>query len=237
MLYSYVYMNFDPANDWHLREDAVKAFEKVDGFLQSHLEESMVDTFRHLGIETYHSHHFLKRAQEANIYASKAELSAFVFAAAVPTAALYSQAIAHIVDFYLDKDKRQARAEIVELAASQDADAAAKIMGYIREALRRSCKNSCYTFSYALCIGINPPVSGVYRTAGKDVPVGPITIHAQERVFASLVDANMDVSVFPSDPSRCSRSSQPAVFGLDPITPVYNRPAEKAGILGLGEHG
>lgn len=137
-------MNFDPANDWHLRENAIKTFNEVDGFVRPHLQQngsglSVTDHVDHEAIEDYHSHDFLKRARAANKDATKQQLSAYVFAAAIPTAAHFSQAIAHIVDFYLGDDKRQARADIVRLAASHhDADAVAKVMGYAREALRKS---------------------------------------------------------------------------------------------------
>jgi hypothetical protein len=58
------------------------------------------------------------------------------FTAVVPTAALYSQYIAQVVDFYLDNDKKVEREEIVRLAASTDQAAPAKIMAYVNEALR-----------------------------------------------------------------------------------------------------
>ncbi|KAF9465406.1 heme peroxidase [Collybia nuda] len=206
----YVFMNLDPADDWHLRESATECFAKVDGFVQPHLRSngsglSITDSLHHQGIETYHSHAFLRQAQAANKDAKKSELSAFAFAAVVPTAAHFSQAIAHIVDFFLDDDKRQAREDIVRLAAlPHDKDAIAKIMGYAREALR-----------------INPPVSGVYRTAGELVDVGGVRVEAGERLFASVVDANLDTTE----------------FGPNPTSPSYSRRVEKAGILGLGEHG
>lgn len=47
-------------------------------------------------------------------------------------------------------------------------------------------------------------------------------MQAGERIFASIVDANLDVTK----------------FGPDPRVPSYDRPIDKhAGILGLGEHG
>lgn len=43
-----------------------------------------------------------------------------------------------MVDFYLDDDKRREREEIVKLAASRDKNDTAKVMVYVREALRKS---------------------------------------------------------------------------------------------------
>jgi linoleate 10R-lipoxygenase len=58
-------------------------------------------------------------------------LAGSVLASVVPTAALFSQIITHVVDFYLDqKDKQE---KIIELAENR---ANAQIMPYIFEALR-----------------------------------------------------------------------------------------------------
>lgn len=65
------------------------------------------------------------------------ELAAQVFSATIPTAPLYSQAIAKVVDFYLSKEQAVARQEIVNLANSKEKDAPAKILAYVREALRQ----------------------------------------------------------------------------------------------------
>ena len=66
------------------------------------------------------------------------EFATQVFATAVPTAALYSQYVAQVVDFYLDNDRKAVREEIVKLVASADPDASAKVMAYVNEALRLS---------------------------------------------------------------------------------------------------
>ncbi|RDB26685.1 Linoleate 10R-lipoxygenase [Hypsizygus marmoreus] len=203
----YVFLNFDPVDDWHLREDSITIFQDVSEQTKRHLQGigsviSLRDS--HLGIESHHCHSFLKRALDANPGASLDEVSAYVFAAVVPTAAHFSQAIAHVVDFYLDK--QQERQEIVRLAGllGSDKDAGAKIMVYVREALR-----------------LNPPVSGVYRTALSDAIVGSRRVQLGERVFVSLVEANRDVNVF----------GQNAAFA------DVNRRTNITGITSLGEHG
>jgi len=201
----YVFLNFDPADDWHLRVDSIDAFSDVFEFTKRHL--AGYESLKDISVESDHSRHFLRRVTMAfkDQHTPIEELSAYVFAAVVPTCAHFSQAIAHVVDFYLDEDKQQERGEIVELSASvgQKQDSVKKIMAYVREALR-----------------INPPVSGVYRTAAQDVLVpGYSTIEAGDRVFLSLIDANRD----------------PAIFGDDPAIAVYDRP--QAALLGLGEHG
>ena len=57
-------------------------------------------------------------------------LAASVFAEYVPTAPVFSKAIAHVVNFYLDDAHKAMRAEIVERGATPD------ILPYIYEALR-----------------------------------------------------------------------------------------------------
>ncbi|KAF5381614.1 hypothetical protein D9615_005503 [Tricholomella constricta] len=210
----YVFLNFDPADDWHLRVNSTAAFSDIFNITKPHFEKirnliSIQDRVNHIAIEDNHSHRFLEHVSKAfeGKDVSVEELSAYVFAAVVPTSAHFSQAITHVVDFYLDEDKEKERAEIVTLSATieNNKESVAKIMAYVREALR-----------------INPPVSGVYRTAAQDVAIpGFSTIRAQDRVFASLLDANND----------------PDVFGENPTAAVYNRPAKQAGLFGLGEHG
>lgn len=67
------------------------------------------------------------------------EFASQIFAAAIPTAALYSQSIATVVNFYLEKTdaKNAAREEIIRLDASTEADAAEQAMVYFYEALRK----------------------------------------------------------------------------------------------------
>ncbi|KAG5323263.1 hypothetical protein C0989_012303, partial [Termitomyces sp. Mn162] len=67
-----------------------------------------------------------------------AELAAYIIAAFVPTAAYFSQAIAHAIDFYLDVDKQEERAKIVRLCASMNEENTNMIMAYVYEALRLS---------------------------------------------------------------------------------------------------
>jgi linoleate 10R-lipoxygenase len=62
-------------------------------------------------------------------------LAGSVLASVVPTAALFSQIIAQIVDFYMDPKKREIREHIVQLALEDDN---ARIMPFIFEALRKS---------------------------------------------------------------------------------------------------
>ena len=61
---------------------------------------------------------------------------------------------------------------------------------------------------------------GFYRTAGREIVVGPQTIQAYEVAYTSITGANLDGTA----------------FGPDPNVPVYNRPQDKAGIFAFGEN-
>jgi hypothetical protein len=61
------------------------------------------------------------------------ELAAALFTEVVPTAAHWSQAIAHVVNYYLDDSRAQARQEIIELAQTPQGNG--KIAAHIRAAL------------------------------------------------------------------------------------------------------
>uniref|UniRef100_A0A7G1PUP4 Dioxygenase n=1 Tax=Tricholoma matsutake TaxID=40145 RepID=A0A7G1PUP4_TRIMT len=202
----YVFLNIDPAHDWHLRESSVEAFRKILNVTEAHLGwVTPTEILDHIAIKNYDSHRFLKRVREAGTDYTTKELAAQVFSAVVPTAALFSQVIAHVVDFYLDDDKRNEREEIVKLvSACHDKETVAKIMVYVQEALR-----------------LNPTVSGVYRTAGKDVSIEHSRVQAGQRIFASIVNANVDTSR----------------FGATPTTATYDKPDNAAGIFGFGEYG
>lgn len=67
----------------------------------------------------------------------KHQIAAYIFAAIVPTVPQFSQAIAHIVNFYLHADRKTAREEIVRLAGSHDSADKVKVMDFVREALRK----------------------------------------------------------------------------------------------------
>jgi linoleate 10R-lipoxygenase len=66
------------------------------------------------------------------------ELAASILAEVVATAPLYSSALAHVIEFYLDDGRARERADIAVIAAEPHSAAAeAKLVKYIREALRK----------------------------------------------------------------------------------------------------
>jgi len=185
-----VYLNFEPTNDWHLRESAQSNASEILEVIKAHIDKidswiSISDSQNHIGMGEFNSHGFLKKLWQSSGKSSNTyrEFASQIFAAVVPTAPVYSQAVATIVNFYLGADKQVEREKIVKLVASKEKDATDKVMGYVYEALR-----------------LDPPVAGVYRTAAKDDNLAGVDVKAGENIFASIFDANRDKSVFGNEP-------------------------------------
>ena len=104
---------------------------------ERHSQFSISDWLNHLGIQDDYCHSFLKNLIGSRKKTSNREFAAQIFAAILPTVALYSHFLAHIVNFYLDEQRKSVRDEIVKLINSGDKGAAAKVMGYVYEALRK----------------------------------------------------------------------------------------------------
>jgi len=134
------------------------------------------------------------------------QIAASLFSEVIPTAPVYSKAIAHVVNFYLDDNQKEARQDIARLSILRTPESEARVLAYAREALR-----------------LDPIVSGVVRTAVADAHLTDGTeVRAGEQVVACVAEANLDKTV----------------FGSDPRAAVYNRtPVENAGILGVGRNG
>lgn len=212
----YIYLNFTPENDWRLRESSQLVCETFVEFVKEHIDHIASifplssDSFNHTALADWKSHDFLKKSWDAlGKKFSKREVAGHVFAALVPTAALWSATVSKIVDFFLEDGQAESRATLLALLnpAEKEKEKAeereAKIQAFIREAIR-----------------LNPPIPGYIRTAPREVVLGPETVQPFETVYVSLTSANLD----------------PAVFGSDPAIAQFSRPADKQGIIGLGDN-
>jgi linoleate 10R-lipoxygenase len=83
------------------------------------------------------SDHLLKQLSKAERSHPVAEIAASLFFEVVPTAALYSKAIAHVMNFYLHDGRKEAREDIARLSALHTPEADAKVQGYVHEALSK----------------------------------------------------------------------------------------------------
>lgn len=121
---------------------------------------------------------FLRKLRGSIGNTPNANLAINVFNATIPTAALFSKAVALVVDYFLEEANQQAREEIVMIHQANEKDASAKIMGYVRETLR-----------------LRPIFAGVYRTALKQVASEGLNI--QDWVFADIATANNSLGKTP----------------------------------------
>jgi len=169
----YVFLNSEPSNDWRLRESSQKTFQDFEKVVKQHLGSRIYDA-DHASLANSGS--FLH-----DLYAKKPDLTELIvalFTEVVPTAAHWSQAIAHVVNYYLDDNRTQARQEIVDLAESAAQQDKNKVAAHVRAAL-----------------AVNPPVWGVYRTAQTtDLVVESVRVPVGARVFVSIKEANTSIS-------------------------------------------
>ncbi|TFK65973.1 heme peroxidase [Pluteus cervinus] len=189
----YIFLNHDVVDHWRLKESTINAFTKVTDAIEAHVAPNLfADKLSPLGQD------FVKAVKNAGKGWSKEETAAYIFAEVIPTLPFFSQALAHIVNYFLDEDQKGAREEIVKLTTSQDASANATLMAYYREALR-----------------LDPPVSVLYRAAAKDVDLPDLKVSASERVIIDVAAANRDVTVFEtSAPSFKRPAEQAGVIAL-----------------------
>ncbi|KAJ7853500.1 heme peroxidase [Mycena olivaceomarginata] len=168
----YVFLNSEPLNDWRLRESSVKTFDDFEKVVKEHLSSRirLMDSNR---ASLADSLPFLNELHAK--HPDLTHLAAALFTEVVPTAAHWTQAIAHVVDYYLDDSRTQVRQEIVKLAGLRTPQANGQIAAHVRAALAQ-----------------NPPVWGVYRTAHTtDFVADSVRIPAGTRVFASIKEANV----------------------------------------------
>ncbi|KAH6904307.1 heme peroxidase [Coprinopsis sp. MPI-PUGE-AT-0042] len=199
----YVYLNFSPEHDWRLREATQGHTEKIVKMIKPHVEKlkswfgSLSDSSRHLSTGLgQDGHEFLEKVVVAlrnKEHNSAREIAAQVFAAVVPSAALYAASLSQIVNFFLQPSNAEAREK------SKDAGASAELMGYVREALR-----------------LNPAVPGFYRTAGREFVLGSQNVQAFEVVYGSLYSANRDPEVYGPNPEVpvYNRQGKEPILGL-----------------------
>ncbi|KAF9524957.1 heme peroxidase [Crepidotus variabilis] len=199
----YVYLNFNTVDDWKLRESSRKTADEIIKIIEINVArvDSMLpipDVLSPRVAEDAYSQSTIKKLW--NLTENKCthrEFASQLFATVAPTAALYSQSLAHVVNFYLDKDKKNARDEIVKLIHSGEGESLKKALGYVYEALR-----------------LDPPIPGVYRTAARDNTLPATEVKAGTHVFASVVQANRDESTFGSEPDIPDYMRDPLKRGI-----------------------
>ncbi|KAJ7678277.1 heme peroxidase [Mycena polygramma] len=177
----YIFLNSEPSNDWRLRESSENTFREFERVVKEHLSSRIRLLDEERG-SLADSLPFLNKLHERQ--PDYADLAAALFTEVVPTAAHWSQAIAHVVNFYLDDSRVQARQEIVRLVELRTPKANEEVACLVRAALAE-----------------DPPVWGVYRTAQQnDKIIDSLRVPIGTRVFASIKEANMNAGPKTQNP-------------------------------------
>ncbi|KAI5117214.1 hypothetical protein M0805_003501 [Coniferiporia weirii] len=205
---NYLILNTDPYMDWVLREESVKTANFVVEAIKEHLKrlsgrgiigkvtDSLLQWYTG---ECNSSDLFLSKVLTYD--QNKSVLANSVFASAVSTAALYSKAIAHVVDFFLDSSQTTALNEVVQLASINTPESNNKLYKYAREALR-----------------LNPATSSVMRMAKPEFILNKDNLGAYQPVYCSIAEANLDTSVFGKEPSvPVFNRPEEGLLGLDDL--------------------
>lgn len=96
------------------------------------------------------SDNFLKQLLAARRTHPADQIAASLFSEVIPTAAVYSKAIAHVVNFFLDDNQKEARQDIARLSTLRTPESEARVLAYAREALSE-CIVFPYTTYFAQC--------------------------------------------------------------------------------------
>ncbi|PVF94289.1 heme peroxidase [Serendipita vermifera] len=221
-IFTFIFLNHYPENDWPLRTNSLSFAEKLLQFIKARLAKVSggfslsVDGIRdsiihYITHEVDHSDAFYRALLDNNT--SKLDLDQLsynVLGLICASVANFAHAAAHVVDFYLDKERENERNHIASLAMDRTPRAELLLMGYAREALR-----------------INPQAPGLFRRATQAAEIPnvengkskPISVLPGDKIFVSLKKANMDGENF-TNPEK-----------VDPA-----RPKERYSTFGRGEH-
>ncbi|KZV76244.1 heme peroxidase [Peniophora sp. CONT] len=204
----YIYFNTDPTEDWSLREAGLKIATQVTEKVKRQINDGLSSVINPLP----HLHWLIERLTALNDHNDPAiaalcnelkghggqrareSLAASVFAEYIPTAPIFSKVLAHVVNFYLDADRKAERDAIVSLCKHGRQDA--KILPYIYEALR-----------------LDPAVPALMLTAKSAATVDGQSVVPDQRVYVSVAEANLQTeSYLKSVPAGFSMEK---AFGLE----------------------
>jgi len=200
VIFMYQAFNIIPANEWVLREGAMKAAPILRGIYEAHLKtqsgvtEKLVDWLAkgsafEVGPEADRLYHALN--------ASKLPIGDLVgdcIGLSPPVAANITQQGSLLIDLYLSEGYEEYKARIVELAHLDTEAADRELQGFVYEGMRHTNM-----------------VPGLPRVAARDFTVqdgvrGPIHIKANQTILLATSKASMDPIQFPNpeklDPHR-----------------------------------
>ncbi|KAG8813137.1 hypothetical protein FRC17_001659, partial [Serendipita sp. 399] len=197
-IYTFVFVNNDPSEDWPLRENSTSYEKILVDYIKNRLQALSGDYSRLSirGIRDFLQHFLTQEVDNSDGFyetltknnagqMSIDELASNVLSVAVTCAATLIHATTHVVDFYLDPkpEREAARKDLSSLAAAKAStpESNAKLVGYVREALRHA-----------------PPSAGIFRKATADARIDQgqgspaLDVKEGDTVFLSTARANMD---------------------------------------------
>ncbi|KAG8894697.1 hypothetical protein FRB99_001047 [Tulasnella sp. 403] len=208
VVFTYIFLNVDPANGWPLRANAEKVAKLLQGYTKGHIDAMrsttvlgrLKDTL--LGWVTGEKTDDLDFLRRLAASGRSSDVLAYnVFGIIIASSPNFSQAAAQVVNFYLDDARAKERKEVVRLCHSEAPEDNKLLLGYIMEAMR-----------------LDPQAPGIFREAARDADVvegndvPSVKVTKGQRLFVSLYNANHDPSVFGPDPSAIDPTRSPDVY-------------------------
>ncbi|KAI0060307.1 heme peroxidase [Artomyces pyxidatus] len=221
---NYIYHNAEPCNDWILREQGRQAADEATQYIKAHLYRLARGTASLAAFRDAVKHYVSGRNEHTDPFLTAVlaktdhkdsdtaldKLARSLFAELVPTAAIFSHVLVHVVNFYLDDSRTAQRNAIIENAAANVAEGDHQVLRYVYEALR-----------------LDPPISSVTFTAQAPAVVGGVKVVKGQSVLASVIEADLDPAVFQNPQSLDHAREQQPLFGLDLkgllATPLFER--------------
>ncbi|TCD62866.1 hypothetical protein EIP91_006272 [Steccherinum ochraceum] len=212
LLFTCVFINVQPEHGWTLRTQAKQVGDVINSLIEKSINEASPRTAANPIVGLFSAvsnmiwpangkpcYPFLSKLAESGRPVK--ELVGNVIGLAVGSSVNYAQAVAQVVDFYLDDERAKERADIISLSKKSDPASMERLRGYVREGQR-----------------LNPQFAGLLRVSvvNDSIPLGngraPVTVQPGDIIFNSYRNAQLNPNDFPNptqvDPTRPRSSYQ-----------------------------
>ncbi|KAH7919845.1 heme peroxidase [Leucogyrophana mollusca] len=228
----YLYFNREPAHDWMLHKKATEAADQIMQPLQAHLRRLSDGIASPAGLYDFILTEFTGKNMQCNAFFSRIlssskhltieEIACGIFAETIPSAALFSAALASVVDFYLQKGQKTSLDQLVKLCATVTPEADVQILAYVHKALYCSFDTGC---------AYDGPMPSHLVLGKQEVPLPYQNGLLSREIFAKIAPQILRVIFTWKD---INRAVEPAVstarmaggaFHQDMFTPLFGDPA------------
>jgi linoleate 10R-lipoxygenase len=147
----YILLNFEPTNDWSLRERSIAFYKTFESAVLDYLEHPIISCIIDWIAQRNDQEvkQFLKDMKKGDRKDEAKLLAASIFAHLVPSAAQYSQVLSLVVEYYADDEV--SKSKFVKLAGKNTKQANQEIIQLIHEALGE-CIFLVYLDTYKLIL-------------------------------------------------------------------------------------